>query len=109
MPLFVAEAQLVDQRPDRLQNGIERVAVAGENHPGGQGAGAFAAEGIESLIDDFANVGLATALALDSRRNSRSDALGDRPRESRLKAGSGPEMVKQVGMGAAHGRRYRFE
>ena len=45
--------------------GFERVAVAGEDHPGGERAGAFLAERVEALVDDHARIGLAGAGALD--------------------------------------------
>ena len=61
----MADAELGDEAVDRIEDRVQRVAVAGEDHPGGKRAGAFAAERVEGLIDDVAGVGLAGARAFD--------------------------------------------
>jgi hypothetical protein len=45
--VVMALAELIDQDVDRFQDGIERVAVARQDHPGGQCAGAARAEHVE--------------------------------------------------------------
>ena len=69
--LLVADAELGDERPDRIEDRVERVAVAGEDHPGGERAGAFAVERVEGAVDDVAGVGFAGARAFDGFGDGR--------------------------------------
>ena len=78
--LLMIEGQLIDQRPDRLEDWVERVAVAGEDHPRREGASALLAERVESLVDDLAGVDLAGAGKLDASADASSDIIGDRSR-----------------------------
>ena len=81
--------------------GFERVAVAGEDHPRGERAGALAPEGVEGLVDDVARIGLAGTSLFDGVGDARGDRVGDRAGELGLEARRRAEMVEQVGMGAA--------
>ena len=89
--------------------GFKRVAIAGDDHPGGERAGALLAERIEALVDDHAGVGLAGAGALDRFGNALVDRIRDRLRKLALKPGGGAEMVEQVGVGAADLRGDRLQ
>ena len=60
-PVLVALAELVDEAVDRVEDRVERVAIAGEDHPGGERAGALAVERVEGAVDDLARIGLALA------------------------------------------------
>ena len=98
---FVADRQLSHQRSDRIEDGVQGIAVAGDDHPGGEGAGALLAERIETLVDDHSRVRLAGPRALDRVGDIRRDRIRDRPRKLALKACSRAEMVEQIGMGSA--------
>ena len=67
----MADAQMVDELVDGVEHRIERVAIAGEDHPGGERAGALAAEGVEGAVDDLDRVGLMGAGALAPPRRCR--------------------------------------
>ena len=99
--VFVPDAQLGHQRLKRLQDRVERVAIAGEDHPGGERPGSLAPEGVERLVDDVAGVGFPPAGALDGSGNSSSDGICDRASKGALQAGGRAEMMQQVGMGTA--------
>jgi hypothetical protein len=99
--LLVADGELGNQPADRIEDRVERVAIAGQDHPCGQRAGAFPVEHVEGAVDDLARVGLPCAGLLDRLGDARGDGLGDRPRKLALKPGGGAEMVQQIGMGAA--------
>ena len=107
--IFVPDAQLSDERPKRFEDLVECIAIAGEDHPGGERAGAFAAESVESLVDNIARVGLAGAGAFHGRRNAACHRIGDRSGEGALEAGGGAEVVEQIGVGASDLRRNGFE
>ena len=89
--------------------GFERVAVAGQDHPGGQGAGAFAIEGVERAVDDLAHVPFADARAFDRLGDAAGDAIGDRSGKLRLKPGGRSEMVQQIGVRPADLGRDRLQ
>ena len=107
--LLVADAELSDEAADRVEDWVESVAVAGEDHPGGERAGAFAPERVEGLVDDDSRIGLAGTRAFDRFGDARGDRVGDRAGELALKAGSRAEMMEQVGMGAADPARDSLE
>ena len=74
-PVLMAGAEPVDDLVDRIEDRIERVAIAGEDHPGGERAGALAPEGVEGAVDDSDRVGLAgpaqpTASAMPAQTRS---------------------------------------
>ena len=96
--ILMADRQLGDEIADRIEDGVEGVTVAREDHPGRQCPGAFAAECIETLIHDHTRVGFARAGALDGLGNARGDGIGDRLGEFALQARSRAEMVKEVGV-----------
>ena len=99
--LLVADAELGDQSSDRIEDGVERVAVAGEDHPGGKSAGAFAVEHVEGAVDDLARVDFAGTRPLHRLGDSRSHRIGDGSGKLALETGRRPEMVEEVGMGSA--------
>lgn len=96
---FVADRELGDEPANGIQNGVEGIAIAGEDHPCGKCSGTFLAEGIETLIDDHARVRLSGAGPFDCIGDTAVDRIGDGFRKLALKSGGGPEMVEQVRMG----------
>lgn len=109
MRLMAAGAKLGDEAPQSLEDRIERVAVAGEDHPGGERSRSLAVEGIERAVDDLAGVGLVQPSPLDGIGDAGCNALGDGPDELRLQAGCRSEMVEQIGMRPPDLRRHRFQ
>ena len=118
MMLFVTDAQLGDERPDRLEDRVERVAVAREDHPGGECARSLAIEGVECPVDHFAGIRLVSAGTTDGFSDADGNSIGNRSGKLSLQSGRRPEMMEKVGMGAAdlrgdglesHGLRTLFE
>lgn len=116
--LLVTDAELGDERPDRFEDRVQRVPIAGQDHPGGERPGSFSIEGIEGAVDDFAGFRLAGTGAGDGLGDASGDPLGDRAGKLRLESGGGPEMVKEVGVRSSdlggnrlqgHGLRALFE
>src|SRR3712207_1680582 len=97
----MARAQLVDEPVDGVEDRVERVAVAAEDHPGGESPGALAVEGVEGPVDDLARIRLALPLALDDPRDLGGDPLADQPGELALEAGGRSEMMEQVAVSLA--------
>ena len=62
--ILMAGGELVDQTVDRVEHRVERVAIAREDHPGGERPGAFLVEGVEGPVDHLARIGLAMPRAL---------------------------------------------
>ena len=100
-PVLMAGAQMIDQLVDRLQYRIQRVAIAGEDHPGGERAGALLAERVEDAVDDLDRVGLVGAGALHRLLDAGADAIADQLGQRRLQARGRAEMVEQIGVGLA--------
>ena len=98
---LVADGELRNETADRVEDRVERVAVAGEDHPRGERAGSLAAEDVEGLVDDVARIGFAGAGALDRCGDTGGDRFGDRTRKLALQSGGGAEVVEEIGMGAA--------
>src|SRR4051794_22932688 len=97
----MANGELGDEAADRIEDRVERVAVAGDDHPRGECTGAFLAECIEALVDDDPRIGFPGAGALDRLGDAAVDRVGDRFRKFALKAGGRPEMMEEVRMGSA--------
>lgn len=93
---FMANAQLRDECSKRIEDRIEGVAVAGEDHPGGERASAFAVENIECAIDDIASVGFTSAGAFDRFGDTRPYGFGERTGKLTLELGCRPKMMKNV-------------
>ena len=91
-----------------LADSAERVAIPRQDHPGGEGACAFAVEGVEGPVDDLANVTLADAGAFHSLGDASGHSVRDRACELGLEARCRAEMMEQVGVGSADLRRDRF-
>lgn len=75
--LFMADGQLGDERPDRIEDRVERVAIATQDHPRGECPRALLAEGIETLVDNDPCVGFSGPCALDRVRNALGDLFGN--------------------------------
>ena len=108
MVLFVADAKLRDQGADRIEDWVQGVAIAGEDHPGGERPGAFAVERVERAVDDFASVRFACAGASHRLGNAPRYAVRDGAREFRLQACRRAEMVEEIAVGLADPRRHRL-
>ena len=100
---------MLDQLVDRIEHRVERVAIAGEDHPGGERAGAFLAERVEGAVDDLDRIALAGAGALHRFLDARDDPAGDHRGERGLQPGGRAEMVEQIGVGLADLRRHRLQ
>ena len=107
--LFMAGGELGDEPTDRIEDRVQSVAVAGEDHPRGERARALLAEGVETFVDDYSRVGLAGAGAFDRLGDAAVDRVRDRFRKLALEPGGRAEMVKEVGVRAANLRRHRLE
>ena len=101
MMLFMANGQLSDQAADRIENRIQRVAVAGKDHPGGERAGTFTVEHVENPVDDVARFRFARAPSLHRLGDARSHRIGDRARKRALEARRRSEMMEEVGVSPA--------
>ena len=108
MMFLVADPQLGDEAADGIQDRIERVAVSGQDHPGGEGARTLSVEGVERAVDDFADVPFAAACALDCFGYATRNALGDGQSKLGLETGGRSEMMKQISVGPADLRRNRL-
>src|SRR5436190_7035484 len=65
MMFLVAHAKLSDQLPDRIQDRVQRVAIAGEDHPCGKSSRAFMVESVERPVHNFADVAFSGAGPFD--------------------------------------------
>ena len=106
---LMTDAQLRDEALDRVEDGIERIAVAGEDHPGCERTGAFAAERVEGHVDDVARVGFAGTRTLHRIGNAGDDRIRDGAGKLRLQARGRSEMMEQVGVGPADLGRNGFQ
>ena len=105
----VAFAELVDEVVDGGHHGLQRLRVAGEDHPGGERAAALFAKGVERPVDDLARVRLAAAGAGDGLRDAVGDAACDIGGERGLQARGRAEMMEEVGVALADLRGHRLE
>lgn len=106
---LVTDGELGNEAPDRVEDRVERVPVAGEDHPRCKRAGALLAESIEALIDDDARVGLAGPRSLDGIGDAAVHGICDGLRELALQPGRRAEMMEQIRMRAADLRCDRLE
>ena len=97
----MAGAKLVHEVVNGGHDGVQRVGVAGQDHPGGERARALFPERIERPVDDLARVRLATARAGDGGGDIVGHAARDVGGERGLQPGSRAEMVKEVGVALA--------
>ena len=107
--LVMADRKLRDEAVDRIEDRVQRVAIAAEDHPGGQRSGTLAAERIEALIDNHPRVSFTGACAFDRFGDALCNGVGDRPRELALEPGGGAEMMKQIGVSPADLRSDRLQ
>jgi hypothetical protein len=96
---LMPDRELGNERTDRIEDRVQRIAIASDDHPGRERSRAFLTERIETLIDDHPGVSLAGAGPLDGIGDAGSDRIRDRPRELPLQAGRRSEMVEKVGVG----------
>ena len=97
---LVADAKLRHQVPDRIQDRVQRVTVAGQDHPRGKSPGAFPTEGVESAVDDFARVCLSGSGASYGFGNASGHPVGNRAGELGLQSRRRAERVPEVGVGS---------
>jgi len=102
MVVLMADGQLSDEAANGIEDRVQRIAIAGQDHPGSERAGTFTAERIEALVDNHPGVCFAGPRALNRLANTRGDRLRDRLRQLALQAGRRTEMVEKVGVGAAY-------
>lgn len=101
MMLLMSNAELGDEAADGVENRVQRVTIAGQDHPGGKGARAFAVERIERAVDDVADVLFADARPLDRFPNCARNTIRDGKGELGLQSRRRSEMMKEVGVRAA--------
>ena len=97
--VFMTDAELGDETADGFKDPAKRVAIARQDHPGGEGSCAAFAEGVEGHVGDFARVGLTGPGLFHRQRDLAIDAVGHEARQFRLKPRSRPEVMEQVGVG----------
>ena len=107
--LLMADAELSDETPDRIEDRVQRVAVAGEDHPSRERSRAFAIEHIERAVDDVARIRFTGTGSFNRICDARRHGIGDRACKRTLKVGSGPEMVEQIGVGPSDLCRDRLQ
>ena len=107
--LFVADAELGDQSADGFEDRVEGVAVARQDHPGGERSGTLTVERVERAVDDFTRFSLSCACAADGFGDASGHAIGDRPGKLRLQSRGRAEVVKQIGVRAPDLRRHGLE
>lgn len=107
--VFMPEGQLCDEAANRIEDRIERVAVAGEDHPCGERAGPFPVENVEGPIDDVTGVGFARPRPLNCLGDARGDGFGDGSGKLPLKPGRRAEMMKKVRVSPADLCRHRLQ
>lgn len=96
--ILMPDGELRDEIADRIEDWIEGVAVAGNDHPGRERTGALASKGVEALVHNNARVRFPGTGALDRLGNARGHRVGNGLREFTLKARCRAEMVEQVGV-----------
>ena len=94
----MADAELGYEAMDRLEDRIERIAIARKDHPGGECASSFAPEGVEALVDDYSSIGFSSSGSFDRVGNVLRDRIGDGPRKLALEARRRPEMMEKIGV-----------
>jgi hypothetical protein len=105
----MADAELGDEPVDRVEDWVERVTVAAEDHPGGERAGALPPKCVETLVDNHSSIRLPRTGALDRVGDALSDRISDRSGKIALEPGGRTEMVEQIGMGATNLARDRLQ
>ncbi len=98
---IMAKGQLGDERPDRIEDRVQGIAIAAENHPCGKRPGSFLPEGVETLVNDDPRIRFTGAGAIDGLGDTAVDRVGDGLCKFALEARRRAEMVKQVGVSAA--------
>lgn len=98
MMFFMPNRELGDERSDRIEDWIQRVPIACNDHPGSKRSRALLPKCVETLIDDNPRVGFAGAGALDGFSNSSVHRFRDRSRQLSLQAGRRTEMMQEVGV-----------
>lgn len=99
MMVLVADAELGDQVPDGFEDAAERIAIARQDHPGREGAGAAFAESVERHVGNVASVGFTGAGLLDGRCDLAVDPVGHESRQLGLEARRRAEVMKEIGVG----------
>ena len=107
--ILMANRQLRDETADRIQDRIQSIAVAGEDHPRCESSGPLTAKCVETLVDDHSRVGFSGAGALNRFGDARGYRIGDRLGQLALKAGSGAEVMEEVGVRSPNPRRDSLE
>ena len=100
--------EIVDQIVDRLENRVERILIAGQDHPARHRAGA-AGKGVEGHVDHFARILVACARALRGLADLCGDGVGEVLDQRALQFLRGAEMVEEIGMRAPDPHRDRLE
>ena len=101
--------QIIDQLVDLLDNGIERVFISRDQHPGGEGARPLLVERVKGEIDHIARIAF-TGPALEHRlADCLADSLCKICRQSALQSRGRAKMMQQIGMGSPNPGRDCFQ
>ena len=98
---FMPNRELGNEATDRIEDRVQRIAIASEDHPGGKRSRALLAEGIEALVYDHPRVGFAGACAFDGIGDAPIHRIRDRLGELALQPGRRAEMMQEIGVGPA--------
>jgi len=107
--LFVADAELGDQRADRFQDRVESVTIPRQDHPGRERSRAFAVKSIKRSVDDLASFRFACASTGNRFGDAARYAVRNRFSQFCLKASGRSEMMEKVGVSPSDLRGYRLE
>ena len=105
----MADAELRDETADGIEDRVQRVAIASEDHPRRERSGTLPPEGVERLIHDVPGIGLACTRALHCVGNAGNDRVGDGSGKLGLKTGSGAKMMEEIGVRSADPRCHGFQ
>ena len=109
MVLVMADGQLRDEASDGIEDWVEGVAVSAKDHPGGECSCSLLSKRIETLVDNDSSIGLACTRAFDGISDAPVDRIGDGFGKRPLEPGSRPEVVEQIGVGAANFGGHRLQ
>ena len=94
---------------DRFHHRVERILIAGCEHPAGERARALRVKGVEGHVDDSARTHFAASGGLHRLADAGGDGLGQMRRQRLLQPGRRSEMVEKIGMGTIDPARHGLQ
>ena len=107
--ITMALAELIHHRVNRLEDRVQGIAVAGQDHPCGERAGTLFVERVKGAIDNDPGIRFARAGLPNRLRDPFGDSLRDEAGKFGLKPGRRSEMMKEVCVGLADPRAHRLQ